>query len=99
MNLSHSRFDKHCVGWCVVLTNPMDCAQPKSMSHRPWCVDDTYALGWGALTPHVTVWAKAAQHHGCGDTSKKNAQATGGKNCLRAVFAHGTFLTHLYEGI
>ncbi len=61
---------KHSVGWCVVLTNPMDCAQTKCMRHRPWCVDDTYALGWGALTPHAMVWAKAAQYHGCGDSIK-----------------------------
>ena len=52
----------------------MDCAQTKSISHRPWCVDDAYALGWGPLMPHATVWAKAAQHHGCSDTSKKKAQ-------------------------
>jgi hypothetical protein len=55
---------KHCVGWCVVLTNPMDCAQTKRMRHRPWCGDDTYALGWGALMPHAMVWAKAARRHG-----------------------------------
>ena len=55
---------KHCVGWCVVLTNPMDCAQTKRMHHCPWCADDAYALGWGALTPHATVWAKAARRHG-----------------------------------
>ena len=55
---------RHCVGWCVVLTNSMDCAQTKRMRHRPWCVDDAYALGWGALTPHATVWAKADQRHG-----------------------------------
>ena len=61
---------KHCVGWCIVLTNPMDCAQTKHMRHHPWCVDDAYALGWGALTPHAMVWAKAAQHHGCGDSVK-----------------------------
>jgi hypothetical protein len=47
-------------GGCVVLANPMDCAQTKRMRHRPWCVDDAYALGWGALTPHATEWAKAA---------------------------------------
>jgi hypothetical protein len=68
---------KHCVGWCVVLTNPMDCAQTKRMRHRPWCVDDAYALGWGALTPHATVWAKTAQHHGCGEAIKKNLRKTG----------------------
>ena len=70
---------KHCVGWCVVLTNPMDYAQTKSMSHRPWCVDDTYALGWGALTPRAMVLAKAAQHHGFGDTIKKILPKTGSK--------------------
>jgi hypothetical protein len=62
---------KHCVGWFVVLTNPMDCTQTKRTRHRPWCVDDAYALGWGALMPHATVWAKAAQHQGCGDTINK----------------------------
>jgi hypothetical protein len=51
----------------------MDCAQIKRMRHRQWCVDDAYALGWGALTPHATVWAKAAQHHGCGVTIKKKS--------------------------
>ena len=51
---------KHYVGWCVVLTNPVECAKTKRMRHCPWCVDDTYALGWGALTPHAMVWAKAA---------------------------------------
>ena len=66
---------KHCVGWCVVLTNPMNCTQTKRMHHHPWCVEDTHALGWGALTPHATDWAKATQHHGCGDSIKiKSAQ-------------------------
>ncbi len=49
---------KHCVGWCIVLTKPMDCAQTKRMRYCLWCVDDAYALGWGALTPHATAWAK-----------------------------------------
>ncbi len=61
---------KHCAGLCVVLTNPMDCAQTKCMQHCPYCVDDAYALGWGALTPHATVWAKSAQYHGCSDSIK-----------------------------
>ena len=26
---------KHCAVWCVVLTNPMDCAQTKRMHHHP----------------------------------------------------------------
>ncbi len=56
-----------------MLTNPMDCAQTKRMGHRPWCVDDAYALGWGALMPHAMVWAKAAPTPGCGDTIKKDS--------------------------
>jgi hypothetical protein len=55
---------KQCMGWCVVLTNPMDCAQTKRMRYHPWCVDDAYALGWVALMPHAMVWEKAACHHG-----------------------------------
>jgi hypothetical protein len=51
----------------------MDWAQTKRMRHRPWCVDDAYALGWGALTPHATP----LQHHGCGDTNKKILRKTG----------------------
>jgi hypothetical protein len=47
-----------------VLINPMDCTQTKRMRHCPWCVDDAYALGWGALPPHATVWAKATRHNG-----------------------------------
>ena len=39
-------------------------AQTKRMHHRPWCVDDANALGWGTLTPHAMVWAKATQRHG-----------------------------------
>ncbi len=51
---------KRCVGWCVVLTNPMDCDQIEHRRHRPWCADDAYAVGWGTLMPQAMVWAKAA---------------------------------------
>jgi hypothetical protein len=34
------------------------------MSHRPWCGNDTYALGLGVLKPHAMVWAKATRRHG-----------------------------------
>ena len=51
---------RHCVGWCVVFTNTMDCAQIKRRRRRLWCADDAYALGWGTLMPQAMVWAKAA---------------------------------------
>ncbi len=34
---------KRCVGWCVVITNPMDCTQIEHRCRRPWCADDACA--------------------------------------------------------
>ncbi len=34
---------------------------------RPWCGDETYALGWGAALPQAKVWVKAADHHGASE--------------------------------
>jgi hypothetical protein len=42
--------------------------QTKCTCLCPWCGDDAYALGWGVLTPQAMVGAKAAPHHGCGET-------------------------------
>ncbi len=55
---------KRCVGWCVVLTNPMDCAQIKRRQRRPWCGYDAYVHGWGVLASQAMVGAKAARRHG-----------------------------------
>ncbi len=43
-------------------------AQTKRTRLCPWCGDDAYVLGWGILTPKAMVGAKAAPHHGCGET-------------------------------
>ncbi len=40
---------KLCVGWRVVITNPMNCAQTKRMHHCPWCVDDAYFSAYGLV--------------------------------------------------
>ena len=48
----------------MLLAPQKDCAKTKRKWHRPWCGDDTRALGWGVGMHQVMVWAKAAHHHG-----------------------------------
>jgi hypothetical protein len=50
--------------WHLLLAPQKDCAKTKRKWHRPWCGDDTRALGWGIGMHQAMVWAKAAHHHG-----------------------------------
>ena len=51
----------------MLLAPQKDCAKTKRKWHRPWCGDDTCALGWGVGMHRGMVWAKTADHHGAAE--------------------------------